>query len=102
MKTRTRDEWASFLVEHDVCVGAVHDLPEVVDDPQIRHREMALELEHPEAGKVLHPGIALKLSDTPGAVRSFPPSRGEHTDEILADLGIDEAEVRALRERGVV
>lgn len=102
MKTRTRDEWFPFLVEHDVCVGPVYDLPEVVDDPQIRHRQMALELEHPELGKVMQPGIALKLSGTPGSVRRFPPAPGEHTDEILGELGMGQEEVAALRERGVV
>ena len=102
MKTRGRDEWFAFLAEHDVCVGPVHSLPEVVSDPQIRHRGMALELEHPEVGKVTHPGIALKLSDTPGSVRRFPPARGEHSDEILGELGMSPAEIQGLRDRRVI
>ncbi len=102
IKTRTRDEWFPFLMEHDVCVGSVYDLPEVVNDPQIRHREMALELEHPEVGKVMQPGIALKLSETPGSVRRFPPAPGEHTDEILGELGFEASEVATLRDKGVI
>jgi len=102
MKTRTRDEWFQFLSEHDVCVGSVYSLPEVVTDPQIRHRAMAVELDHPEAGPITQPGIALKLSETPGAIRSFPPARGEHTDAILGELGIGAAEIRDLRGKGVV
>ncbi len=102
MKTRTRDEWFAFLAEHDVCVGSVYELPEVVADPQIRHREMVVDLEHPEAGTVTHPGIAIKLSETPGSIRSLPPARGEHSDAILGQLGYGPAEIHDLREKGVV
>ncbi len=51
-RTRTRDEWYEFLTQADVCAGKVYSVPEVFEDPQVRHRQMALELEHPEAGPV--------------------------------------------------
>ena len=62
-----------------MCAGPVYSVPEVFDDPQVRHRQMALDLEHPQAGTVTQAGIAIKLSETPGGVRSFrPPHRPAH------------------------
>ena len=61
-----------------------------------------IEVEHPTVGKVKQVGIAPKLSDTPGEVRSLSPLLGEHTDEILQGLGVDQGEVKSLREEGVI
>ena len=101
LKTRTRDEWYDLLVKHDVCVGKVYDVEEVVEDPHVRHRQMVVETEHPEAGKVKQFGIAIKLSQTPGSVRRAAPYRGEHTDEVLRALGMTPQEIKVLREKKV-
>ena len=85
--TRTSDEWFNFLIEKDVPVGKVYTFEEVFQDPQVLHRQMVLELDHPSLGKVRQAGIAIKLSETPGKVRSFAPRFGEHTEEILLELG---------------
>jgi crotonobetainyl-CoA:carnitine CoA-transferase CaiB-like acyl-CoA transferase len=74
----------------------------MVKDPQINHRQMIVDIEHPTQGRVKQFGIAIKLSDTPGAIRSASPLSGEHTDAILKDLGMSAAEVAGLRERKVV
>ena len=100
--TRDRDEWYALLVEADVCAGPVYSVPEVFDDPQVRHRQMALDLDHPEAGTVTHAGVAIKLSETPGGVRSFAPHIGQHTGEVLDALGYSEADVARLREQRIV
>lgn len=100
--TRDRDEWYAFLVEADVCAGPVYSVPEVYDDPQVKHRQMALALDHPEAGRVTQAGVAIKLSETPGGVRSFAPHLGQHTGDVLSALGYSEAAVARLRERRVV
>ncbi len=102
IRTRTREEWFDFLVKHDVCVGKVYDVEEMVEDPQIRHRQMVVETEHPEIGKVKEFGIAIKLSETPGSVRHAAPYRGEQTDEVLKGLGMTPQEIKALREKNVV
>ncbi|MBI4562683.1 MAG: CoA transferase [Candidatus Rokubacteria bacterium] len=102
IRTRSRDEWFEFLVKHDVCVGKVYDVEEMVEDPQVQHRQMVVETEHPEVGKVKQFGIAIKLSETPGAIRRAAPYRGEHTAEVLESLGMTREEIRALTDKRVV
>jgi len=100
--TRTRDEWVELLRQADVPVAPVYSLDEVFDDPQMLHRKMVLEFDHPKMGKVRQVGISIKLSDTPGEVRSLAPLAGEHTDEILAALGYSKEKIAELRESGAV
>jgi crotonobetainyl-CoA:carnitine CoA-transferase CaiB-like acyl-CoA transferase len=102
IRTRTRDEWWERLTRADVCVGKVYDIEEMVQDPQVVHRKMIVDVEHPTHGRVRQIGVAIKLSDTPGSIRSAAPLPGEHTDAVLKDLGVPAAEIAALRERGVV
>ncbi len=102
IRTRDRDEWYDLLVKADVCVGKVYDVEEVVRDPQVTHRRMVVEAEHPTVGKVRQFGIAIKLSDTPGTIRSAAPLPGEHTESVLKDLGLGAGDIAALRARGVI
>jgi crotonobetainyl-CoA:carnitine CoA-transferase CaiB-like acyl-CoA transferase len=99
-KERTRDEWFEILRQHDICVGPVYALDEALADPHVLARNMVLEIDHPEFGKVKQVGIAAKLSDTPGAVRSTGPKKGEQTDDILTLAGYSEAEIADLRAAG--
>jgi crotonobetainyl-CoA:carnitine CoA-transferase CaiB-like acyl-CoA transferase len=100
--TKTREEWFDILTKADVCVGKVYDVPEVFQDPQVRHRQMAVELDHPVAGKVTHAGVAVKLSNTPGSIRSFAPALGENTEDVLRGIGYSAAKIAELRENRVV
>lgn len=100
--TRTRDEWFEFLSQKDVPIANVLSLDETFHDPQTLHRKMVEEIEHPTEGRVKQVGIAIKLSDTPGAVRSKPPALGEHTDEILQELGYSADSISKLHENGAV
>jgi alpha-methylacyl-CoA racemase len=102
LRTRTRDEWWEILTRADVCVGKVYDPEEMVEDPQIRARDMVIDLEHPVHGKVRQFGVPIKLSATPGAPRSAAPQTGEHTDEVLRGLGMTAEQIRDLRARKVV
>jgi crotonobetainyl-CoA:carnitine CoA-transferase CaiB-like acyl-CoA transferase len=102
IKTRDRDDWYDYLVTKDVCVGKVYDVEEMVRDPQINHRGMIVDVEHPTHGRVRQFGIAIKLSDTPGTIRSAAPLGGEHTEAILKDLGMGAADIAGLRERKVI
>lgn len=101
-KTRTRDEWFEFLRQHDVTVGKVYTMDEVFADPQVRHRQMLIEMEDPRVGKVKMAGIPIKLSETPGRVRRLPPYLGENTNEILTEIGYPPTAVAQLREKRVV
>ena len=102
IKTRDRDDWYERLVKADVCVGKVYDIEEMVNDPQINHRQMIVDVEHPTHGRVRQFGVAIKLSETPGSVRSAAPLSGEHTELVLKDLGFGAAEIAGLRARKVI
>lgn len=102
IKTKTRDEWFKILSQTDICVGKIYDYEELENDPQLKHREMIVEVNHPTEGKVKQVGISVKLSDTPGAIRFFPPELGEHTNEVLSGLGYAKKEIERLRAEGAI
>ena len=102
IRTRDRDDWYEMLVKADVCVGKVYDVAEMVADPQINHRQMVVDVEHPTHGRVRQIGIAIKLSDTPGTIRSAAPLPSEHTEGVLKDLGLAAAEIADLKRKGIV
>jgi crotonobetainyl-CoA:carnitine CoA-transferase CaiB-like acyl-CoA transferase len=95
---RARDAWLASLGEADVCVGPVNDLEEALEDPQVRHRDMVATVE----GAPVGPGLPLKLSGFKGGVPRRAPGLGEHTGEVLATIGVGEAELADLRRRRVV
>ncbi|MCX6004150.1 MAG: CaiB/BaiF CoA-transferase family protein [Chloroflexi bacterium] len=100
--TKTRDEWFDILIKHDVPAGKVNAMDEVFTDPQLIHRKMLLEFDHPKLGKVRHPGIAIKLSETPGKVRSLAPYTGEHTEEVLLAIGYTKSDIEQLRKADAI
>ena len=101
-RTKTRDEWFALLKQTDICAAPVYSLEEALRDPQNIAREMVVEVAHPSLGAVKHLGVATKLSETPGAVRSTAPLPGKHTDDVLASLGYDARAIGDLRSRRVV
>lgn len=99
---RTRDEWFDFLKGKGVCVAKVYDLEEVFNDPQIQHRNMIVEVDHPTFGKIKQVGIPVKLSETPGKVWKAAVARGENTREVLEELGYSAQEVEKMKAFGAV
>ena len=77
-------------------------LDELEHDPQIRARNMIVEVPTPDGGTVKQVGVAMKLSETPGSIRSVAPQMGEHTDAILADLGYPPEDVARWRADGAI
>ena len=97
-REKSRDEWFEELRQRDICVAPVYGMDEVFADPHVQARGMVAEVEHPEFGTVRQVGVGPKFSDTPGAVRTTAPRRGEHTDEVLQEAGYSEDEIRALKD----
>jgi crotonobetainyl-CoA:carnitine CoA-transferase CaiB-like acyl-CoA transferase len=103
LRTRTRAEWIASLNAEGVPCGAVRDVAEVLNDPQLSARAMIESVEHATLGTVRVLGVPIKLSATPGAVRTAPPTLGQHTDQILrTDLGLTDAEITRLRATAAV
>ncbi len=100
--TRSTQDWMRTLDAAGVPSGPIMTMEEVFRDPQVRHRNMLVELTHPVAGRIQQTGLPIKLSDTPGAIRTPPPTLGQHTDAILEGLGLSIEEVAVLRADGVV
>jgi len=100
--TKTRDEWVEILRSKDTCFAPVYTLEEVATDPQLLARGMITEVPHPTLGSVKQVGSMLKLSDSPFQVRNWSTRFGQHTDEILSDLGYDGARIHSLRQSEVI
>jgi crotonobetainyl-CoA:carnitine CoA-transferase CaiB-like acyl-CoA transferase len=98
LRTRARDEWIALLTANGIPCGAVRSVGEVLDDPQLDARQMIETADHAALGVIRLLGVPIKLSSTPGRVRSAPPILGQHTDRILAnDLGLDAPAIARLR-----
>ena len=99
---RTMDEILARLDAADVPAGRIYSVADIVEDPHYAAREMILPTELPGDVTVKMPGIAPKLSDTPGAVRWPGPTLGQHTDEVLKGLGLQAGDIAQLRRSGAV
>jgi len=102
LRDRTRAVWIAVLTAAGVPCGAVREIPEVLEDPQVKAREMIAAVEHATAGAVKVLGVPLKLSGTPGSVRSGPPALGQHTDRVLTELGCDASDIATLRNSKII
>ena len=100
---RTYEEWEAILLPAGIPMGAINTLDAVVDHPQVAARKALAECDHPVAGRIRMVGPPVRLSETPGAVRSPAPLLGEHTDSILRTrLGIGDDELARLRHKRII
>ncbi len=100
---RSYEEWEGVLLPRGIPMGAINGIGEVVKHPQVAARGTLVEMDHPRAGKVRMVGAPVRLSETPGSVRSPAPTLGEHTDEVLRDvLGLPASDISALRSSGAI
>jgi CoA:oxalate CoA-transferase len=95
--------WVKEMEAIGVPCGPVNSVDKVVHDPQVKAREMVVEVEDPDAGTISMAGVPIKLSATPGEVQGRAPRLGEHTDEVLTEwLNLTPEAVARLRKEGVV
>jgi crotonobetainyl-CoA:carnitine CoA-transferase CaiB-like acyl-CoA transferase len=98
--TKPSAEWVSSLLAAGIPAGRLNTYPEAFESDHGRFRQMRLEIDHPVEGTVPNIGFPVKMSGTPQRVRRHPPLLGEHTDEVLAEAGIDETMIHDFRARG--
>ena len=101
-RQKTSAEWMEALNAAGVPCGPIYRMDEMFADPQVRHVEMAVPVDHPRLGTFEIVGQAAKLSRTPSAIRTATPELGEHNDEILAELGYSGAEIAEMRAAGAI
>jgi formyl-CoA transferase len=102
LASRPSLEWVESLNAAGVPCGPIHAMDEVFADAQVRHLNAAVTVEHPTLGTLNILNQAIKLSRTPGAVVTATPERGEHSDEILGEIGLSAAQVAELRASGAI
>jgi crotonobetainyl-CoA:carnitine CoA-transferase CaiB-like acyl-CoA transferase len=101
--TRTTAEWVAALTEADVPCAPVQTIDQVFAAPQVLHRNMLVEVEHPTAGTVKLAGIPVKFSATPASVRLPPPLLGQHSEDVLSSwLGMSIEEIENLKRKSVL
>ena len=101
LKKSTR-EWVDLFEKREVPCGPIYQINEVFEDPQVQHLNIAQDAESLNFGKTQLVGQPMNLTRTPSSIKRHPPARGEHTDEILADLGLGISEIDRLRSKNVV
>jgi crotonobetainyl-CoA:carnitine CoA-transferase CaiB-like acyl-CoA transferase len=100
--TQPIDHWVPLIIEAGVPAGPVLNYEQVLQDPHTLAREMVIEMDHPTAGRIKSLGSPVKLSKAPMGIPRHPPLLGQHTDELLSELGVQSERIAELRDRGVV
>ena len=99
---KTSAEWVDILNQAGVPCGPIYNIDEMFEDPQVKHLGMAAAVDHPTLGPIEIVNQAASLSRTPFRIHAPTPELGQHTDEILDELGVSAGDISALKERGVV
>ena len=97
-KTKTQKEWVDFFKNVDACGEPILTFEEVFQHPQVLHRQMVMEYEHPVEGKIRQVGNPIKSSQFPFKIRTPSPAWGEHTMEVLKAIGYSEEEIKHFKE----
>jgi crotonobetainyl-CoA:carnitine CoA-transferase CaiB-like acyl-CoA transferase len=102
LAARGSADWAEELSRVGIPAGAINSIDAALAHPQVQARDMVLSVEHPTAGPLRMTGSPIKLSEYTASVRRPPPTLGQHTDEVLGELGYTVADIEAMRQEGVV
>ncbi len=93
---QSRQHWLVLLDAAGIPCGPINDYAEAFADPQVRAREMVVDVDHPTLGRLRTIGAPVKMSETPPQARRRAPLLGEHTREVLREIGLDDREIAAL------
>ncbi|MBT6274758.1 MAG: CoA transferase [Chromatiales bacterium] len=102
MASRTQKDLVEYFTQQEVTVGPISSIADIVEDNYVREREVLASYPDEDMGSMPMPAPAVRLSQTPGAIRTPAPTLGQHTDEMLMDLGVSPENLRSLRDRGVI
>ena len=98
--TKSSKEWIDLLLMEGIPAGPINTYPEAFGSEHAKYRKMRMEIDHPIEGKVPNIGFAVKMMGTPQQVSRHPPLLGEHTQELLQELGIAGEELKAIQDGG--
>ncbi|MFX0028720.1 MAG: CaiB/BaiF CoA transferase family protein [Candidatus Hermodarchaeota archaeon] len=99
---KTQEQWMDIFIELDACVMPVKSFQEAWEDPQIKARNMIIEMDHPKLGKIKNIASPIKYSRTPIKLRSFAPKPGQNTKEILRSLGYSNEKIQDYKKNGIL
>jgi CoA:oxalate CoA-transferase len=100
--TKTRDEWMKILAEHGCIFTPIQSISEVVEDPQVMANSYLINIDHPAYGNTNTMGFPWDFSETPASWKRGAPKLGEHTEEVLLELGYGKEEIARLRDDGAI
>ena len=102
IKTETSSYWVELLNKNGVPSGPIYSIDQAFEDPQVKHLEMAKKVKGHARGDIDLVGQPVRLSRTPSGMSLPPPDYGEHTNEVLDELGLSDAEIKELREANII
>jgi len=100
--SRTTEEWIAVLEQADMICAPVASYEDVINDPQVLENEYVMEIDHPSRGRMQTVGMPWRFSETPGVVQAAAPELGQHTEEVLLEVGYSWEEIASLRDKGVL
>jgi crotonobetainyl-CoA:carnitine CoA-transferase CaiB-like acyl-CoA transferase len=99
---KTRDEWMGILREHGCIFTPIQDHRDVIQDPQVLANNYLIDIEHPSYGSVRTMGFPWDFGDTPASWKRGAPKLGEHTEEVLLEIGYSKDDIKSLRDAGAI
>jgi formyl-CoA transferase len=100
--TRKSGEWIELLNKAGVACGPIYNVKEVFSDPHVQTLGMAQAVDHPKLGWLNLVGQGVTLTRTPPRLRVAAPDRGQHTQEVLKEFGVDAGDIQDLKKRGII